>query len=261
MPKSKPIREKVVAVREVKCYLLNPAGDTHRIAMLNTGRQVMMDHTWESAKLLRAMTHPHSCCIGAITGTSAAGRTHIRAFPHIGKLDSNKAARLVSSPPTNYLHEKLHSVHASIDTCTNLRRCSPYAGRTEVVAIFTSGGGACRAPQWYSFPHNKVGGQLRIFSTVANAVAVHMNMTVMEHSYPLKREGNSYSVLPLTAYVPPSMPVFKPYILDQKIGTVYMVHGLLVDPDIYNLPRRVRFARACITPNGVTILDIQEIGQ
>jgi hypothetical protein len=264
------LKEKIETIRTVKCYLTDTGGVEHRIARMNTGRIVMLDHQWEDIKLLRAMAKPSLCCYDFIVGKSVYGHKVPQLFPISGRHDKSDVTlrpALVHTPP-NYLR----TLRAKMDSATaqlgNLLNGGPYNKySTSFIWSYIS---KChtdsthlkdRMPQWRDAPKGRADAGI-----ISIAYNVEMYMDSTKHTDTLGKHFRVEKVPRKDAYtyvpglVPRySSPYFLPYILDHRVGDVRMVKGFLVDPDVTKLSERIRFARACITADNVLILSIQNL--
>lgn len=266
MPKTKPVREKVVSVVAVRCYLNNPEGDIHRIALTNTGRTKMLDHTWETAKLLRTLIKPSCDCIGAITGKTYEGRYHDRAFSSTWAqrvVDSNlsKKPMLTQSRPGQYpsdLRAKVVTDYQSKITPT-----SPYfyaIGLT--LKVIDAKQVAYRTPD--NIPQvtrravNKQPPMVQVDVSLRQAVTFYKYRNTLPRFILLSKSRTpiGYTVV---ADGEGSIPRFTPVLIDSVADGVFMVRGWLTDPTITKLSDRLRFARAVITPIGAAILEVMDL--
>jgi len=273
----KLVTERIVSVVVKNCYL-TPEGAKHRIGMTNTGRTVLMDHSWEEVKLMREMVRPRCCCYDYVVGSTITGSAIERAFTlyrfkSVTQPVDKKPIAGITFMSVDYFAGLKVKAHQTVETAISLGGHSPYQGYMQVVLTYRSqyrsGSDGLtpahdRKPCWNSVPHGRQsGGHMDIRYTMKMVVDIIKNPDTLGVKFAVDKVSRQDSyVLPATtpSYIREDQPYLLPIIMEHRTGDARVVTGLLVDPNMTALPRRIRWARAVITPAGITFMSIEDLG-
>ena len=262
----KLVTERVVSVVERTCYIGEKDGVKHRIGMTNTGRIILMDHSWHEVKLMRAMVRPRSCCYDYVIGRNVAGATVERAFiPYRFKGLTQPVVEQVVV--TKYLGSLKHKAHTIIETAISLSGGGPYQAYMQMPltyqrSVSDSTPAHDKRPCWANIPHGRThGGHLSICYNMKMVVDIIKNPDTLGVKFPVDKVSrqDSYTHDQTRTYIREDQPYLLPIIMEHRSGDARVVRGMLVDPNMTALSRRIRWARAVITPAGITFMSIEDL--
>lgn len=258
MPKSKVRTERVINTVEVKCYLTNPEGDTHRIALTNTGRIIPVDHAWGTMKLLREMTKCQVCCMDYITGTNVKGLKVTRAV-----VVPKRPVSVSPTPPKLYLFELRAKAHEALSECFNMMD-APYRGYVSIRDHWRRGNEVIQSPSWGRAPRGNYGSSITMpYNTtdMVNAIK-YAGILGVRHALTKVNHRDIWNHTPVE-YITSGMAYFKGWRMVHAIpaANTYIMGGWLVDPNIQDLPRRTKYAVAIWNSESrtLTITRIEEL--
>jgi hypothetical protein len=258
MPKSKARAERVINVVEVKCYLTNPDGDTHRIALTNTGRIIPVDHAWGSMKLLREMTKCSICCMDYITGMNVRGLKVTRA--------ANVPKRPVSptvSPAAPYLFRLRSGARDIFIKHTNISP-TPYRGSFLIREHWYRGDETVPTPSWGRAPRGINSSHITMpYNTVDMVNAVkYEGILGTKHCLTKMPHRDIWNHTPVD-YINSDNAYFQSWRMVHAVpaANTYIMGGWLVDPNIQDMPRRIKYAVAIWNSEAktLTITRIEEL--
>ena len=264
----KLVTERVVSVVERTCYISGEKdGVKHRIGMTNTGRIILMDHSWHEVKLMRAMVRPRSCCYDYVIGHNVAGATVERAFiPYRFKGLTQPVVK--QAVVIEYLAILKRKAYTTMETAVSLSGGGPYhaymqTSLTYQRSVSDSTPAHDKRPRWVSIPHGRQhGGSLAINYSMKMVVDIIKNPDTLGVKFPVDKVSrqDSYTQSAQTrTYISEGQPYLFPIIMEHRSGDARVVRGMLVDPNMTALPRRIRWARAVITPAGITFMSIEDL--